>query len=289
MGRDITEKKRLELEIEKTKDLALLGEFSSAIAHQVRNPLGNILIGTKLLQKALGLIDNPSGKRNPPSGQRPAVAEHPEVLAEIFNNLFDGIYNLNQVVTELVEYTKTLKLSRSYQRIETILGETIGILKDLIAGNGIQLEKKFDLDLPPLSVDAVLIGQVFQNLVHNAIQAMPCGGCLTLATAVYPQKPEYAMISIADTGSGIAPGDVEKIFRPFFTTKNSGTGLGLSLAHRIVDAHDGKILICQNPCPHHGTRRDGDMEEAPRDQGVTFHILLPLADGSPQKGYQQGN
>jgi PAS domain S-box-containing protein len=289
VGRDITEKKRLESEVVKTKDLALLGEFSSAIAHQIRNPLGNILMGTKLLQKALGLNDRPPEERKQTAGERPGVRENQGCLAEIFSNLFDGIYNLNQVVTELVEYTKTLKLSRSCQRIEIILGETFVMLKDLIARNNIELKIKFNSDLPPLSVDAVLISQVFQNMVHNAIQAMPSGGCLTVTTGVYAQKPGYAMISIGDTGNGIEPGDVEKIFHPFYTTKDSGTGLGLSLAHRIIEAHDGKVWVCRNPCVHDFSCDSGKTPEVPPERGVTFHILLPMADRSQQNANQQEN
>ena len=289
VGRDITEKKRLESEIVKTKDLALLGEFSSAIAHQIRNPLGNILMGTKLLQKAMGLNASPLEEPKQTAGKRPGVTENHEGLAEIFNNLFDGIYNLNQVVTELVEYTKTLKLSRSCQRIEIILGETLMIFKDLIVRNNIQLKKKFDFDLPPLSVDAVLISQVFQNMVHNAIQAMPSGGCLTVTTGVHAKNPGYAMVSISDMGFGIAPCDVEKIFHPFYTTKDSGIGLGLSLAHRIVEAHDGKVWVCRNPCAHGISDDCGKTPEVPPDRGATFHILLPMADRSKQNVYQQGN
>jgi PAS domain S-box-containing protein len=289
VGRDITEKKRLESEIVKTKDLALLGEFSSAIAHQIRNPLGNILMGTKLLQNALGLNASPSEEPKQTTGERSDVTKNQSCFAEIFNNLFDGIYNLNQVVTELVEYTKTLKLRRSCQKIEIILGETLVMLKDLIARNNIQLEKKFNFDLPPLSVDAVLISQVFQNMVHNAIQAMPSGGCLTVTTGVYAKNPAYAVVSIGDMGIGIEPCDVEKIFHPFFTTKDSGIGLGLSLAHRIIEAHDGKVWVCRNPCVHDISDNCGRTPGVPPDRGVTFHILLPTADRSKQNADQQGN
>jgi PAS domain S-box-containing protein len=288
VGRDITEKKRLESEVVKTKDLALLGEFSSAIAHQIRNPLGNILMGTKLLQKALGLNASPSTAPKQKAGERPGFTENQGCFAEIFNNLFDGIYNLNQVVTELVEYTKTLKLRRSCQRIEIILEETLARLKDLGARNNIQSKKKFDFDLPPLLVDAVLISQVFQNMVHNAIQAMPYGGCLTVTTGVYANNPGYAMVSIGDTGIGIEPSDVEKIFHPFYTTKDSGIGLGLSLAHRIVEAHDGKVWVCRNPCVHDISDDCGKTPEVPPDIGVTFHILLPMANRSKQERLSTG-
>lgn len=289
VGHDITENKHLETEIKKTKDLALLGEFSSAIAHQIRNPLGNILMGTKLLQKAVDLSNDPAGVMKLTTGERSGITENKEDLAEIFKNLSDGIYNLNQVVTELVEYTKTLKLRRSYQRIETILEETLVGFKDLIARNNIQLKKKIDFNLPPLSVDALLISQVFQNIVHNAIQAMPSGGCLTVTTSTCHEKSGYVMISICDMGIGIEACDVEKIFHPFYTTKHSGIGLGLSLAHRIIDAHGGKVWVCQNPCVHYVSDDSGNTVGDPPDRGVTFHIILPLTDGSQQNGYQQGN
>lgn len=280
VGRDITEKKNLEAEIEKTKDLALLGEFSSAIAHQIRNPLGNILIGTKLLQKAVNLGDGPADELNQPAGERSGSSENKGALSEIFKNLSDGIYNLNQVVTELVEYTKTLKLRRSLQRIETILSETIAMFTDLIERNKIELQEQFEPDLAPLAVDAVLISQAFQNIVHNAIQAMPSGGSLKVTTGMHRERPGYAMISVGDSGIGIAASSLEKIFRPFYTTKDSGTGLGLALAHRIIDAHGGKIWACQNPCPH--TFKDDSESTTGHSagRGVTFHILLPCPDGS---------
>jgi signal transduction histidine kinase len=86
------------------------------------------------------------------------------------------------------------------------------------------------------------------------------------------------MISIGDTGIGIKPCEAEKIFHPFYTTKDSGIGLGLSLAHRIVEAHDGKVWVCRNPCVHDICDDCGKTPEVPPDRGATFHILLPMAD-----------
>jgi PAS domain S-box-containing protein len=282
VGRDITEKKRLEAELKKTKELALLGEFSSAIAHQIRNPLGNILMGTKLLQRSMGLENLDVPGRQPAEGGKehlPFSGSNKEVLLDIFKNLSEGINNLNQVVTELVGYTRTLRLSRSCQRIEIILEENLAMFHTMIDQKGIHAETSFDPGLPPLSVDAVLIGQVFQNIIHNAIQAMGTGGRLLVSAGLCPQKPGYAMISVGDTGVGIAPADVEKIFHPFYTTKDSGTGLGLSLAYRIVEAHSGEIRVCHNPCRH--TVGAGNLNvPAPPEKGVTFHILLPLTGHS---------
>ena len=291
VGRDITEKKRLEAELEKAKDLALLGEFSSAIAHQIRNPLGNILMGTKLLQRSLGLENiELSGQYPEKPNENPTLPTfNKEALADIFKNLSEGISNLNQVVTKLVEYTRTLKLNRSHQHVQIIIEENLEMFKNTIARQGIQVEKYFKPDLPLLSVDAVLISQVFQNIIHNAIQAMQSGGNLSVSAGIYQQNPEYVILSVSDTGTGIAPAEVEKIFHPFYTTKDSGTGLGLALAYRIVEAHNGKIWVCHNPCSHGPvSEKTNSTRFAYQENGVTFHIILPLNDHSKRNSHDRG-
>ncbi len=280
VGRDITENKRLEAELAKAKDLALLGEFSSAIAHQVRNPLGNILMGTKLLQRSLGLeTSNLAAQRHgKPNENLPAPGGDNNGLSEIFEHLSEGIENLNRVVAKLVEYTKTLKLHLSDQDMRIVLEENLSVFDGQLVHHGIQVEKHFEQDLPRISVDAVLAGQAIQNVIHNAIQAMPRGGRLVVSACVHPEIKGYAVISVGDTGPGIAAAEVEKIFHPFYTTKDSGTGLGLSLAHRIVEAHRGRIRVCNNPCPHFPASGQGDVNDhVPPDKGSTFHIVLPTS------------
>ena len=275
---DITEKKRLEVELEKTKDLALLGEFSSAVAHQIRNPLGDILLGTKLLQKFL-LLDAETRKTETSSNSKLTLFEvDKDSLEKIFWDLSEGISNLNQVVTELLDYTKTLTLSPSAQRIDVILKETLHVFHDKIVQNSIQIEEHFAGDLPSVSVDAVLMGQVFRNIMHNGIQAMPEGGCLLLVSGVSKQKKGYLSILFSDTGVGIQPSETDKIFRPFYTTKDSGTGLGLSLAHRIIEAHRGKISVYRNPPPNLFSNSPYQTLWNPATlcKGTTIHILLPV-------------
>ena len=280
VGEDITENKRLEAELKKSKDLALLGEFSSAVAHQIRNPLGNILMGTKLLQKELG-IGTQSPENMDLQSQKDLLLEtNRKTLTGIFGNLTEGIHNLNQVVSELLEYTKTLKLSRSSQKIEIILRDTLTRFGDLIKQNDIVVKEQFDPRLPSLSVDAILLGHVFQNVIHNAIQAMPNGGYLFLYSGYYLQKPGYAFVSINDSGPGIRPSEAEKVFRPFYTTKEQGTGLGLSLAHRIIEAHQGMMWVCHAPC-HHFVTKPVELIIGgcnPSYGGASIHILLPIAE-----------
>jgi signal transduction histidine kinase len=159
----------------------------------------------------------------------------------------------------LLEYTRTLKPSRSLQRIDILLEETLAMFDDAIKHNQIEVEKRYDIDLPSLSLDAVLMSQVFQNVIYNAIQSMPNGGRLTVSCERSHQIAGYSSIQISDGGGGIKASEMDKIFRPFFTSKESGTGLGLSLAYRIVEAHQGSIWASNNLA-----------------QGATINILLPL-------------
>ncbi|MCP4625793.1 MAG: PAS domain-containing protein [bacterium] len=275
---DITERKKLEAKLKKAKDLALLGEFSSAVAHQIRNPLGDILLGAKLLQKVL-LLDAKTRKIETSSnGILTLFDVEKDLLERIFWGLSESISNLNQVVTELLDYTKTLALSPSTQRIDVILKETLHGFHDIIVQNGIQIEEHFAGDLPSVSVDAVLMGQVIRNIIHNGIQAMPEGGCLSLMAGVPMQKSGYLSILISDTGVGIQPSEIDKVFRPFYTTKESGTGLGLSLAHRIIEAHRGKISVCRSPPPYLINNSQDQIFRDPTtlSKGTTIHILLPV-------------
>ncbi len=254
VGRDLTEKKRLEAELAKAKDLALLGEFSGAVAHQLRNPLSNILMGAKLLQKAIGVSRSP-GSRYDQNGAGSSDKSDP---AQLFWNLTAGINDLNQVVTELLEYTKTLAPRFSYQRNEIILMEVLEKFREMIQKNGIVVQRQFEPSVPRLWVDALLISQAYQNVIHNSIQAMPDGGTLTVKSGVFNRNSAYTKVLIGDTGGGVCEADLERIFHPFYTTKEFGTGLGLSLAHRIVEAHEGSIWVTPN-----------------KPKGTSMHILLP--------------
>ena len=111
---------------------------------------------------------------------------------------------------------------------------------------------------------------------------MPNGGHLFLYSGFSLQKPGYAFISINDSGAGLSRSKAEKVFRPFYTTKDHGTGLGLSLAHRIVEAHNGMMWVCHNPC-HHFITKPAELiigVRKPSYKGAMIHILLPLDDQS---------
>ena len=259
IGRDITETKMLEAELEKNKNLALLGEFSSAVAHQIRNPLGNILMGMNLLQKSLPIEKNGLFVGTEQMSEGKSGLQNGQYFSEMFENLKDGVNNLNRVVTEMLQYTRTLKLSLSLQQMEMVIEETLNRLQNDIEGKNIMVQKHFDPNLPPVLLDAVLMGQVLQNVIQNGIEAMRKGGTLEISSGLAEQKEGYAKISVKDSGTGLPPSETEKIFHPMYTTKTSGTGLGLALSHRIIEAHKGTMWATNNS-----------------ETGMTLHILLPM-------------
>jgi len=240
-------------------------------------------MGTKRLESALGLD---GGKwevaRNNHRSTALVETTDRKRVAEILKNLSLGVYNLNQVVTELLEYTKTLKLRPSTQRMDIIMRETVQSFVSLLKQYNINIYEYFQDGLPFISVDAVLIAQAIQNVIYNAIQAMPRGGELALFANLDGQNSNQVLLSISNSSIGIDPSEINRIFRPFYTTKNMGTGLGLSVAHRIVEAHGGIIQVCRNPCSH--LLGENTVQIGNRGlraiRGTTVHIMLPVADGS---------
>ncbi|MBT3367601.1 MAG: PAS domain S-box protein [Nitrospina sp.] len=259
IGRDITARKILEAELEKSKNLALLGEFSGSVAHQIRNPLGNILMGIKFLEKSLGFHEPTETNSRAEKAGKDSERLNREGITRTFGDVTDGIDKLNRVVTELLGYTKTFTPRLSLQKIDTIINEVLHTLRNEIKKNNIITMRDFDPAIPLISVDAVLISQVFQNVIQNAIEAMPENGTLTVKLRTSLLRPGYVEISIKDTGHGLNASETGKIFHPLYTTKASGTGLGLSLSHRIMDAHNGSIWAGNN-----------------KGNGITIHILLSM-------------
>ena len=279
VGRDITEQNRLKTELEKAKNLALLGEFSAALAHQIRNPLGNILMGAKLLERLLGLAEAVPADTGKALGGIGSGKTSQDVLEKVFSDLSQGINHLNRVVTTMLDYTKALQPRPSRQRLDFVLREALSTFHDQMTKVGINVREHFNPQIPPLSVDAVLLGQVFQNVIHNAIQAMPQGGSLSISCGFYPPLSNHVLISVSDTGEGLDASELKKVFLPFYTTKQSGIGLGLSLAYRIIETHGGQMWACHNPCPHLPAQSGGmPGVGAHADRGLTFHVLLPLDD-----------
>lgn len=220
---DLTQLKKLEVEIQQKEKWAAIGELSSNIAHEIRNPLASMKGSLEMLRDS-------------------------KISETYKDRLMDiallEMERLNNIITDFLTYSRPKPLEIQRVDLHLILDETLALLKNIGMDKGnIFISREFDGPLLA-RVDPQKIRQVFWNLGVNAIEAMPAGGRLTVGTLV---SPGQIAISFEDTGVGIGPADIDRIFYPFFTTKDAGTGLGLSIAYRIIEEHQGTITVSSIP------------------------------------------
>lgn len=226
IGRDITDKKVVEEKLLHSTRIATLGEIAAGIAHEVRNPLTSVKLGLNNLAEIVG-------------DRKDAKSVVDDLLAEI--------ERLEKVVSKLLNFAKRKKEGREMKDINELMDRALFYVKADIGKFGIDAVKHYDSNLPLVEVDPDQMLQVFLNLILNAVQAMEQGGRLELRTRfVSTRGPQgeiqkNIMSEVKDTGKGIPPKDIPLIFSPFFTSKEGGTGLGLAMAKRLVEAHGGTI------------------------------------------------
>lgn len=228
--------KRAQVEILQAEKLASLGHLSGGLAHEIRNPLNSISLFVQLMK---GSVDDPEAQ---------------DYLEKIMNE----IDRIDGLLTRLLAAAKRPRYELSQVSIESVINEVVESFRPQLSHYGIAVETCLRKTPPPFRADAAEIGQIFSNLIMNAIQEMQGGGTLTLEV---DHDGKQAVIRIADTGKGISDEHVASVFDPFFTTKGRGTGLGLSVVYRIVSTYRGKI----------------EVERTGAD-GTVFCIKLPLDD-----------
>jgi two-component system NtrC family sensor kinase len=209
--------------------LAAVGEMAAGIAHELNNPLTTVTGFTELILDEMG-------------NDAPHRADVEMVLHEALR--------ARGVVRRLLDFARQGERTRARADINQIVDDVLALTTHFIHTNGVQLEVEFHKDLPWVSVDSNQMKQVFLNLIHNALQAMPTGGNLRIKTETRNRDgKESVIVSIKDSGIGIDPKDIDRIFEPFFTTKGSrgGTGLGLSVTYGIVTDHGGTIEVESQP------------------------------------------
>lgn len=219
IGRDITHANVLRRELIQAEKLASIGQVAAWITHQIRNYLGRMLMSAGAL--------------------RPEPAAD-ACRQQAYEDLNGGIADLGRLVSDLLDYSRTLTLHTTRVDINAVLDDLLRQLATEPAVANIRVARDFAANLPPLSVDVFKLEQALTNVLRNAVQAMPDGGELSVATCL-EDGSDTVIVSISDSGRGLEEGDAALIFRPFYTTKASGTGLGLALAERIVQAHGGTI------------------------------------------------
>lgn len=237
---DITARKKFENDLIKTHEelkhaqeelvhsekLAAVGRFSSGLAHEIRNPLGNISAAAQFCL----------GKSNLSNIER-------EKYLEI---ILRNSGNANRIIKNLLQFTGTRRTSFVKWDIGKIVDSACKLVKARCLNQRVHIVKKGFKKLLKISLDKKLLEEAFLNFILNALDAMPAGGKLIIE-AYADSKNNELMVSFQDTGRGISPEDSGKIFEPFFTTKPEGTGLGLSLAHHVITAHKGNIEVESSP------------------------------------------
>jgi two-component system sensor histidine kinase PilS (NtrC family) len=221
---DITRIREMEREIQRKQWLAGIGEMASGIAHEIRNPLASLSGSMQVLRQELRL--DTEQKR----------------LMEIALKETD---RLNGIVTAFLMYARPMPLNRKSCDLHLLLNETLQLLKtNEVIRHGVEVVADWESRPLPILADPDRIKQVFWNLYLNACEAMPRGGRLRLCTRLIPNGNRQTVeVSVEDEGEGIPPEHLDKIFQPFFTTKDRGSGLGLALVHRVVEQHEGSVRV----------------------------------------------
>lgn len=240
MFQDLTRIRAIEEEMKKRERLASIGEMAAGMAHEIRNPLAALSGSMQVLNRELKLEDE--NRR----------------LMEI---ALKETERLNMIITTFLRYARPMPLNKKRCSLHDLLQDTISLLRNSPDyRDPITLVTKFTKGKIWMTMDPDQMKQVFWNLVLNAIEAMPQGGQLAIETrrpktaphpADHQPVPSMVEVRFVDTGVGIEPTDLERIFYPFYTTKQKGSGLGLSIVHRIVEEHRGQILVESKP--GHGT------------------------------------
>lgn len=217
--KDITKLKELERHQERNQRLIAMGEMAAKIVHEIRSPLCSIELFSNMLSKDL------------------EGSCHSEMACGIST----GIKSLNNILTNMLFFAKQQKPVMRDINLNEIVEDSITMLFPLMQTRGVKLSRSLNDEV--IEGDAELLKQVFMNVILNAIQAMPEGGNLRLHM---DRSVDFISIEIVDQGAGIEPEYVEKIFDPFFSTKEKGTGLGLATSHRIMQCHKGFIRVYGN-------------------------------------------
>jgi two-component system, sporulation sensor kinase E len=240
---DITEKRRKEAQLRRAESLASLTTLAAGVAHEIKNPLGSLSIHIQLIRKSIQVKAEV---------EKPFLERHLGVVDE-------EIDRLNKIVVDFLFAVRPMDVQLRDSDPGALVAGIAEFIRPEAERAGVMIELELGEALPRVALDERLMKQAVLNLVKNALAAMPGGGKLRLAAEVVEDE---LRITVEDSGVGISEEALPKIFEPYFTTKENGTGLGLTITFKIVREHDGEITV---------SSRAG--------QGSTFTISLPI----PQK------
>jgi signal transduction histidine kinase len=241
--RDAESVRRIENEIELSRRLAAIGRLTSGVAHEVKNPINAIVVHLELLREKMREID-------------PDTRRHMDIIGR-------EIHRLDRVVQVLVDFNRPVELRLVDFDLRRLVEDVVLLAAPEAARQGVTLETRVASTPLPVRADSDLIKQALLNVILNGVQAMNDGGILNIAAG---RQDAAATIEVRDEGGGIPPEVRDKVFNLYFTTKKTGSGIGLAMSYRVLQLHNGAIDFVTE-----------------MGRGTTFRLLLPLTSAAEQE------
>lgn len=239
--RDITERQETEKRIRESERLAHIGQLTTSLAHEIRNPLSSIKMNSQVILKNTGFGRNDQRRM--------------EIVVE-------EISRLERILNEMLDFARPIKLNRGSVSIDSLLDSCLEILEARLREKELTVSKQYAGKLPPVQVDQEKMEQVMINILLNAIEVLPPRGQIEIITKRLEKKEPTFKVEINDDGPGINAEDLPFIFNPFFSNKQKGVGLGLFNVKKIIEAHGGGVRFLQR-----------------KPRGTRVCLSLPLKDG----------
>jgi len=223
-NRHLRKVKEMEDRVQLAERLSSLGHLAAGVAHEIRNPLNAIGMGLQRLKREF--LPQEDSKKD-------EYLSFTEVILK-------EIRRVNEIIEQFLKLSRPFQLNLRVSSLQDLLKNLITLFQEEAATQGITLQTEWKDDLSPMRMDSERLTQAFINIMKNGMQAMEKGGILRIET--HPFKDRVDVV-ISDSGSGIPLDQMEKIFNYYYTTKEKGVGLGLSIAHRIIEAHGGQLKV----------------------------------------------
>ena len=243
-ARDVTDRKKLERQLVRWERLAAVGSMSAKVAHEIKNPLSALSLNMELLRDEVDSYQNVDIKE----------------AKELFTSISSELERLTNLTDEYLQFARLPKQIPESIHLKELFPRLIPLLGAELHRRGIKLELNLPDNLPALEGEKNQLMQLFINLIRNAEEAMPEGGSISISAE---HNDSFVLIRVKDSGTGIDPADLPRIFDPFYTTKDTGTGLGLSFVQQVMREMQGKVTC-----------------ESEKGKGTTFTLYIPLKGGA---------